>query len=1183
MPTQMGSYDFKAAKQARDSIEVGGRNLALESKGEYNLTKSSDSAIMIGGRHPLSDYGKEICVAGTTVLVSFDAKVSEGTYPVRPYLTNSSAETQHSTPDICHATTDWQRFTREITLTGAVANWQVTSNTTTGSSGKTFYVRNMKVEIGTIATDWTPAPEDMAEATDSVEYIVGTQSASTGSWTGVTKDAALYTGKTIAYKLPYAGSGSASLNLTLAGGGTTGAKAVYSMTTRVTTHYPANSVIQMTYDGTYWRTTGWYDTNNYDRRRHNSYVIAAENITQYAICGGTSSGYKKLAGGMSFDLSYPIMYLNKATVSGQSYALASGTQSADFYEAINSINPANTATVDGVAINKMVYLKGTVSGTTFTCSATKFLTCNVPLTADGCFYIPLGIVANDATTKIYFSSSDKLYAYLDGYFQRVDLAAKAIADDASHVAVDYITDVSSDGIWVHPEGNGPTNGAATVNTYGWHISSAIELFRAGVSYIKMWVESSVAKLRLGRSDSGHVVLDSSGMEVLTDASTSVAEFGATGARIGQDNDFNVSMTPTNFRLYDPNDDLAMDVSSGTMSYDLAADTFTPSTSTFPCSLTLSHAPTSVVSLSWSYTYVSGYEYATSQDTSVVSGKTYYTYDGQTETYSTITPAGSENPNEEGWYERTTVYSINSDSLSDDAGITLPSWLTISGSTASVAVGVLDGNTGVLDTIEIGYVYNSSQARFSLAFGSGSTASSKDQAVFGRYNVVDDKNAFPLIVGCGTSSSDRKDTFRAGWDGSIQLISSAPYIKFTTKRTSSWTLPSGDECNSYITAYDQGDGYGNCMVIGSGGNTVIGSGESSTNIYKLLSSNSLTSVGTSVFNPQGEELFVASDYSAVFFTNCQDPAKREMSWINGSGNMLLKALGTNNAYNATLSASVTKGLFVVDQNSSKQIAGFAGKQLASGEKVGAIDVCGYNSSNAAVWNSLTVGVRKDGTRYYSVTDAAAFRSAIGAVSKAGDVLTGTVTLRDSTINRDGSNPSSQLWGPAFVVQDKDAERYVALMACRETDGRSRLGLSVWNEKTDGTEVTNALNIVVARDGTQTYSVSNPTNFRSAISAAAKTWTQVATTTGTTAKTFTSLSSSGYSEVLVFCYYSTTYAGSVIVPIAGITSSEREYYLTGGYSSGGGRRACCKLSLTKITPLQVAVDSSGYNGNWYVYAR
>ena len=82
----------------------------------------------------------------------------------------------------------------------------------------------------------------------SVEFIKGTQTAATGSFTGVTTDAALYDGKTIRYYLPYAGSGNATLNLTLSGGGTTGAKVIcWSGTTQLTTHYGAGSVMTLTY------------------------------------------------------------------------------------------------------------------------------------------------------------------------------------------------------------------------------------------------------------------------------------------------------------------------------------------------------------------------------------------------------------------------------------------------------------------------------------------------------------------------------------------------------------------------------------------------------------------------------------------------------------------------------------------------------------------------------------------------------------------------------------------------------------------------------------------------------------------------------------------------------------------------------------------------------------------------
>lgn len=104
-------------------------------------------------------------------------------------------------------------------------------------------------------------------AGNPIEYIVGTQTAATGSWTGVTQDSELITGKVIAYKLPYAGSGNASLTLTFTnptGGATSGAIPVYLNNTRATTHYAANSVIIMVYDGTNWRSTDYWNSNSRD-------------------------------------------------------------------------------------------------------------------------------------------------------------------------------------------------------------------------------------------------------------------------------------------------------------------------------------------------------------------------------------------------------------------------------------------------------------------------------------------------------------------------------------------------------------------------------------------------------------------------------------------------------------------------------------------------------------------------------------------------------------------------------------------------------------------------------------------------------------------------------------------------------------------------------------------------------
>ena len=84
---------------------------------------------------------------------------------------------------------------------------------------------------------------------DGVYAVIGTQTASTNAWTGNIDVSALHDGLTIAYFLPYDGtSSSATLNLTLSGGGTTGAKNVYYKgTSRATTHYGKGSTVFLTY------------------------------------------------------------------------------------------------------------------------------------------------------------------------------------------------------------------------------------------------------------------------------------------------------------------------------------------------------------------------------------------------------------------------------------------------------------------------------------------------------------------------------------------------------------------------------------------------------------------------------------------------------------------------------------------------------------------------------------------------------------------------------------------------------------------------------------------------------------------------------------------------------------------------------------------------------------------------
>lgn len=254
---------------------------------------------------------------------------------------------------------------------------------------------------------------DIRDTSRITEFIVGSQTATTGSWTGVTKDNSLYDGKNINYFLPYAGSGNASLNLTLANGTTTGAKPVYlSGTSYVTTHYAANSCINMTYNATKgaWFVNADRDANDntYDRVKNSNNIYAVAACTNGKLIVGTSAGYKDIAASVTFDIDYPILYCGTA-------AEATKT-TANTYLTFPGVNLQTTKASWTGTQWSVVYLVGTLSNRTFTIDSTVFTT-TVPSTQDNKVYIPIGVLYS--TYQCYFTSCKDMYSYRDGSFQRV--------------------------------------------------------------------------------------------------------------------------------------------------------------------------------------------------------------------------------------------------------------------------------------------------------------------------------------------------------------------------------------------------------------------------------------------------------------------------------------------------------------------------------------------------------------------------------------------------------------------------------------------------------------------------------------------------------------------------------------------------------------------------------------------
>lgn len=146
--------------------------------------------------------------------------------------------------------------------------------------------------------------DDLASVSVSgsgIEMIVGTQTTSTASWTGVSAMFELKDGVQIAFWLPQSSGANVTLNLTLADGSTTGAIPCYfSAGTRLGTQYSAGNVIRLTYreNAKYYSSTiakGWwadanYNTDTYDRIRHGT-VKAKETCAYFRLIVSDSEGY----------------------------------------------------------------------------------------------------------------------------------------------------------------------------------------------------------------------------------------------------------------------------------------------------------------------------------------------------------------------------------------------------------------------------------------------------------------------------------------------------------------------------------------------------------------------------------------------------------------------------------------------------------------------------------------------------------------------------------------------------------------------------------------------------------------------------------------------------------------------------------------------------------------------------
>ena len=320
-----------------------------------------------------------------------------------------------------------------------------------------------------------------AQALSSTECIVGTQTVSTNAWTGRASFASLTDGQVILYWLPYAGtSTAATLNLTLSGGGTTGAKNVYiSSTTRCTTHIAAGNMVQMVYragvsiGGTAY--TGWWisralNDNTYDRIRFNNVIKAKTAISASRLIVSDSGGYYHLGAGLGFHVDKPILWAVSAIS-----AAATGTNNYLSYPSCTLRNNAGSSwTATQYAT---LYLAGTLAGNVFTVASENWLT-TTPAD-ESLTYISLGYMYS--TYQMYFYPEHPMYHIVGGVLKAVSqiaYEATVKAEDARTEADETkqtllrVVRIDSDGL--HVGDNQNTNNEVLID------SEAVNVVTGGV-------------------------------------------------------------------------------------------------------------------------------------------------------------------------------------------------------------------------------------------------------------------------------------------------------------------------------------------------------------------------------------------------------------------------------------------------------------------------------------------------------------------------------------------------------------------------------------------------------------------------------------------------------------------------------------------------------------------------------
>ena len=336
----------------------------------------------------------------------------------------------------------------------------------------------------------------MESGNDNVNYgatieglplFIGTQTTNTGAWKGDIDDTALntqifddgdlYTGLTIKYFLPYAGSGNATLQLFRDGAAVTSAIPCYYNEGRLTTHYGRGSVITFTYfkagdikiNGTPTADNRWIADANYaDGNDVNRSTITypriktgAVGIGRYQLFMETSDGtYQSVTSTFNSTgtthvkntaLFKPnrVFYSNRGSDIPANNTADTGTSWMDQQTSLIDLR-YSTNCGTSLTTRAPVYLVGTIDDNGYLTLADTWYTQTLPTSADGKVYIYLGQVYNDTNGyRVAFELDNPILEYRAGAIREYSAPTRVLDYNNKHaIEFGYSTAGMTSTSWV---------------------------------------------------------------------------------------------------------------------------------------------------------------------------------------------------------------------------------------------------------------------------------------------------------------------------------------------------------------------------------------------------------------------------------------------------------------------------------------------------------------------------------------------------------------------------------------------------------------------------------------------------------------------------------------------------------------------------------------------------------------